>query len=104
MSPHHSTFGADGLKSRPTRSLAAVAPRSTIVVRTLRRPDSPSKPWARMIRATRLHDGLNPWRSSQACTLGAPYVRAEHSQIASISIVSIRSVSSRSDGARSTQS
>jgi hypothetical protein len=83
-----------------------VAWRSTIVVGTLRRPDSPSQPLSHMIRATRLRDGLKPWRHrpSQACTRGAPYVRAEHSQIASISIVGWRSVSSCSDGGLDCQS
>ena len=72
MSPHHVTSGAGGLKSRPTRSLAAVAARSTIVVRTRRRPDSPSKPSSRMIRATRLRDTSKPWLASQACIRGTP--------------------------------
>jgi hypothetical protein len=72
MSPAQVRSGASGSKLRATRSEAAVAFLSTMVVRTLLRPVMPAQPLTRMMRATRLRDTRNPCRPSQACTRGAP--------------------------------
>jgi hypothetical protein len=56
MSPDQVVSGPSGLKSRRTRSDAAVAPRSWMVVRTLVVPHSPTQPLRRINRATRLRD------------------------------------------------
>ena len=71
MSPTQVVSGSAGLKSRPTRSDAAVAARSTMVVRMRRRPVSPSKPQVRMIRATRLRPTRKPCLRSPGEFAGA---------------------------------
>ena len=100
MSATQSRLGPSTRKSRCTKSGAARASGSRVVVMTHLRRLTPCTRAARMSRATRLRPMWIPWAASSACTRGAPYVPRDSRWMVWIVIVSSASRCVRADGAR----